>query len=155
VAQYAQLGQPQTVKVFGIMRVIFAGFGLLGAVWSIFVIVVGNLFFYFIPQTPEIAAQAKNARGDGAKHDADDPSRRPAHAEGGCPASQEMPQRLAVVEPICMGLARQQGGELRFGFRLHDAGNERDDGIRGWKFAAFTAINCCAWEFIRAEIIPL
>lgn len=37
VAHYAQLGQPQTVKVFGIMRVIFAGFGLLGAVWSIFV----------------------------------------------------------------------------------------------------------------------
>jgi apolipoprotein N-acyltransferase len=28
-------------------------------------------------------------------------------------------------------------------------------GIRGWKFAAFTAVNWCAWEFVRAEIIPL
>jgi len=59
VAQYAQLGQPQTVKVFGIMHVIFAGFGLLGAVWGIFVIVVGNPFLHFMPQTPEMAVQAK------------------------------------------------------------------------------------------------
>jgi hypothetical protein len=58
-AQYADLGQPQTVKVFGIMHVIFAGFGLLSAVWSIFVIVVGNPFLHFMPQTPEMAAQAK------------------------------------------------------------------------------------------------
>ena len=28
-------------------------------------------------------------------------------------------------------------------------------GIRGWKFAAFTALNWGAWEFIRAEIMPL
>ncbi|MFM2198595.1 MAG: hypothetical protein RLZZ505_2027 [Verrucomicrobiota bacterium] len=28
-------------------------------------------------------------------------------------------------------------------------------GIRSWKFAAFTAINWGAWEFIRAEIFPL
>jgi len=28
-------------------------------------------------------------------------------------------------------------------------------GLRGWKFAAFTAINWGAWEFIRAEIFPL
>ncbi|MEO5914953.1 MAG: nitrilase-related carbon-nitrogen hydrolase [Luteolibacter sp.] len=28
-------------------------------------------------------------------------------------------------------------------------------GISGWKFAAFTAINWCGWEFIRAELFPL
>lgn len=58
-AQYADLGQPQTVKVFGIMHVIFAGFGLLMSVWAVFVIVVGNPFLNLMPKTPEMAAQAK------------------------------------------------------------------------------------------------
>ena len=58
-AQYADLGQPQTVKVFGIMHVIFAAFGLLSSVWAVFVIVVGNPFLNLMPQTPEMAAQAK------------------------------------------------------------------------------------------------
>jgi hypothetical protein len=35
-AQYAGLGQPQTVMVFGIMHVVFAGFGLLGGAWAYF-----------------------------------------------------------------------------------------------------------------------
>lgn len=58
-AQYADLGQPQTVKVFGIMHVIFAVFGLLMSVWAVFVIVVGNPFLHLMPHTPEMAAQAK------------------------------------------------------------------------------------------------
>ncbi len=28
-------------------------------------------------------------------------------------------------------------------------------GITGWKLAAFTAVNWCGWEFIRAELFPL
>lgn len=48
----------------------------------------------------------------------------------------------AVLAALTAGFAHFQGRAF-----LH--------GIRGWKFAAFTAINWCAWEFIRAEIIPL
>lgn len=58
-AQYAGLGQPQTVMVFGIMHVVFAGFGLLSGVWIVFESVVGNPFLSRGPQTPEMAAQAK------------------------------------------------------------------------------------------------
>lgn len=58
-AQYASLGQPQTVKVFGILHVVFAALGLLGAVWVVFENVVGNPFENLMPQTPEMAAQAK------------------------------------------------------------------------------------------------
>lgn len=58
-SQYAELGQPQTVKVFGIMHVVFAALGLLSAVWTLFVTVVGNPFMHLGPQTPEMAAQAK------------------------------------------------------------------------------------------------
>lgn len=28
-------------------------------------------------------------------------------------------------------------------------------GVTGWQFAIFTALNWCAWEFIRAELFPL
>ena len=58
-AQYSDLGQPQTVKVFGIMHLILAGFGLLSSLWAVFVIVVGNPFINLMPKTPEMAAQAK------------------------------------------------------------------------------------------------
>lgn len=58
-AQYADLGQPQTVKVFGIMHVIFAAYGLLMSVWTVFVLVVGNPFEKMFPQTPQMEAQAK------------------------------------------------------------------------------------------------
>jgi apolipoprotein N-acyltransferase len=37
----------------------------------------------------------------------------------------------------------------------HFQGRARIHGINGWKFAAFTALNWGAWEFIRAEIFPL
>ena len=58
-AQYAGLGQPQTVMVFGILHVVFAAFGLLSGVWIVFESVVGNPFLSRGPQTPEMAAQAK------------------------------------------------------------------------------------------------
>jgi hypothetical protein len=58
-AQYADLGQPQTVKVFGIMHVIFAAYGLLMTVWTVFVLAVGNPFENLLPNTPQMEAQAK------------------------------------------------------------------------------------------------
>lgn len=57
--QYADLGQPQTVKVFGIMHVIFAGYGLLVAVWTVFVLAVGNPLENMFPKAPQMEAQAK------------------------------------------------------------------------------------------------
>ena len=58
-AQHADLGQPQTVKVFGIMHVIFAAYGLLMTVWTVYVLAVGNPFENFFPKTPQMEAQAK------------------------------------------------------------------------------------------------
>lgn len=57
--QYANTGQPQTVKVFGILHLIFAGFGLLGLVWAVMLLTVGNPVFLLMPKTPEMAAQVK------------------------------------------------------------------------------------------------
>lgn len=37
----------------------------------------------------------------------------------------------------------------------HFQGRALLHGLTGWKLAAFTAVNWCAWEFIRAEIFPL
>lgn len=56
-AQYAGTGQPQTVKVFGILHLLFAAFGLLGLVWAVLLLTVGNPVFMFIPKTPEMDAQ--------------------------------------------------------------------------------------------------
>lgn len=58
-AEYANTGQPQTVKVFGIMHLIFAGFGLVGLVWTVVILTVGNPVFLLMPKTPEMAAQVK------------------------------------------------------------------------------------------------
>ena len=56
-AQYADLGQPQTVKVFGIMHLILAGFGLLSSLWAVFVTVAGNPFINLMPKTPDTKAK--------------------------------------------------------------------------------------------------
>jgi len=58
-AEYANVGQPQTVKIFGIMHVIFAGFGFLSLIWTVILLTAGNPVFLFMPKTPEIAAQIK------------------------------------------------------------------------------------------------
>jgi len=57
--EYAHIGQPQAVKILGIMHVIFAGLGFLGLVWTVFLLTVGNPVFLFMPKTPEMVAQAK------------------------------------------------------------------------------------------------
>ncbi len=51
------LGDPPAVKVFGILHLVFAGLGLLGAVWGLFIAVVGNPFLKFSPAGPEMDAQ--------------------------------------------------------------------------------------------------
>ncbi len=56
------LGEPPAVKVFGILHLVFAGLGLLGAVWGLFIEVVGNPFLKFSPpdqMDAQIAMQAK------------------------------------------------------------------------------------------------
>lgn len=58
-AEYANTAQPQTVKIFGILHLVFAGFGFLGLVWTVVLLTVGNPVFFLMPKTPEIVAQAK------------------------------------------------------------------------------------------------
>lgn len=57
--EYSQLGQPQQVKVFGIMHLIFGGYGVLTLLWSLFVIIAGNPFLKLSGNTPEMQMQAK------------------------------------------------------------------------------------------------
>jgi hypothetical protein len=47
--------EPPVVKVFGILHLIFAGLGLLGGAWSLFLVVVGNPFLKLFPQTGPMA----------------------------------------------------------------------------------------------------
>ena len=53
----AMLGEPPAVKVFGILHLVFAGIGLIGAVWGLFIAVVGNPFLKFSAAGPEMDAQ--------------------------------------------------------------------------------------------------
>lgn len=58
----ALLGEPPAVKVFGILHLVFAGFGLIGAGWGLFVALVGNPFLKFSPagqMDAQIAMQTK------------------------------------------------------------------------------------------------
>lgn len=57
--QYNHLGQPQTVKVFGILHLIFGGYGVLMLVWSLIVIIFGNPFLKLSGSSPEMDMQAK------------------------------------------------------------------------------------------------
>jgi len=57
--EYAHLGQPQTVKVFGILHVVFAGFGVLGSIWGLYVAVAGNPFLGLGASTPAMRAQVE------------------------------------------------------------------------------------------------
>lgn len=56
-AQYADLGQPQTVKVFGIMYVILAVYGFGALVLGVITALVGNPVYNFMPKTPELTKQ--------------------------------------------------------------------------------------------------
>lgn len=57
--QQHHLGQPQTVKIFGILHVILAAYGLLTSVFAVYVVVVGNPFLALMPKNPAMAAQAE------------------------------------------------------------------------------------------------
>jgi len=48
--------RPPVVKVMGILHLVFAGLGLLGAVWGLFIAIVGNPFLKMMPATPEMHA---------------------------------------------------------------------------------------------------
>lgn len=56
-AQYAHLGEPQTVKVFGIMHVLLAVYGFGACALGVFTAFAGNPFYKFMPKTPELAKQ--------------------------------------------------------------------------------------------------
>lgn len=58
---------PPEVKVFGILHLVFAGIGILGAIWSLFVAITGNPFLKATARgqvvSPEVKAQlAMHAR---------------------------------------------------------------------------------------------
>ena len=58
----ALLDEPPAVKVFGILHLVFAGLGLIGAGWGLFVALVGNPFLKFSPagqMDAQIAMQTK------------------------------------------------------------------------------------------------
>ncbi len=57
--QYANLGQPQTVKVFGILHVVFGVFGVLMTLWTLYVTFVGNPFLGLAGNTPQMRAQTE------------------------------------------------------------------------------------------------
>ena len=57
--QQHQLGQPQTVKIFGIFHLILAAYGLVTSAFAIYVVIVGNPFLGLMPKTPEFAAHAQ------------------------------------------------------------------------------------------------
>jgi NADH:ubiquinone oxidoreductase subunit 5 (subunit L)/multisubunit Na+/H+ antiporter MnhA subunit len=56
-AQYGETGQPQTVKVFGILHVIMGAYGVFGIIIGILAMAGINPFLAFMPKTPEAVAQ--------------------------------------------------------------------------------------------------
>lgn len=56
-AQYAETGQPQTVKVFGILHVLLGAYGVFGFILGMFALAGMNPFLAFMPKTPEAVAQ--------------------------------------------------------------------------------------------------
>jgi cation transport ATPase len=54
---YAHLGQPQTVKVFGIIHLVFGGYGVLTLLWSLVLIIFGNPFLALSGNTQAVQAQ--------------------------------------------------------------------------------------------------
>ncbi len=56
-AQYGETGQPQTVKVFGILHVLLGAYGVFGLVIGIIAMAGMNPFLAFMPKTPEAVAQ--------------------------------------------------------------------------------------------------
>ncbi len=57
--EYVNLGQPQTVKVFGILHVIFGVFGVLMVAWSLVVIIFGNPMLKLMGNSPQVQIQTR------------------------------------------------------------------------------------------------
>ena len=51
------IGIPPEVNVLGIMHLVFAGFGVLGAIWGLFVAIAGNPFLKMMPHNPHMTQQ--------------------------------------------------------------------------------------------------
>ncbi len=47
---------PPVVKVLAILHLVFAGLGILSAVWGLFIALVGNPFLKLMPSTPQMSA---------------------------------------------------------------------------------------------------
>lgn len=54
---FAPLFEPPVVKVFGILHLVFAGLGILTAIWGLFLTVMGNPFLKFSPPSAQLDAQ--------------------------------------------------------------------------------------------------
>ena len=48
---------PPAVKVFGILHLVFAGLGVVGAMWALFIAVVGNPFLKMAGANPQLGEQ--------------------------------------------------------------------------------------------------
>lgn len=58
-AHHSEIGEPQTVKIFGILHLVFALFGTLSIQWELGAPLVVNKLTVLTPTTPETAAQAE------------------------------------------------------------------------------------------------
>lgn len=58
-ANQSQIGEPQTVKIFGVLHLVFGAYGVFSVLSGLVVIFFGNIFMKVFPQTPELAAQAQ------------------------------------------------------------------------------------------------
>lgn len=56
-SEFAQLGQPQQVKIFGIIHVVLGGYGVLTVLWALVAVFAANLFIKFMGNTPEMQMQ--------------------------------------------------------------------------------------------------
>lgn len=66
-AQYAAIGQPQAVKVFGIMHVVLGAYGVFALLMAIVVMFGFNPILAFMPKTPAAAAQMEQQAAMQAK----------------------------------------------------------------------------------------
>ncbi len=51
------MGDPPVVKVLAIMHLVFAGIGIMTALWALFIAVFGNPFLKMMPHTPQMEGQ--------------------------------------------------------------------------------------------------
>lgn len=54
-----EIGEPQTVKIFGILHLVFGAYGIFTILSGLVVIFFGNVFMDMLPQSAEMSAQAQ------------------------------------------------------------------------------------------------